>query len=278
MQIDESVVTESAEVTEGEVSMKAEPDTKSKETDQSAKMDQSDKQDIPPEEENVVHVELTIPEEDAKKTLFPCKYHKSFQYFNSHEDLTRHFIEEHWGVTEDSIIVHPNEIKRGRGRPKGSKGRGKGRPPLSARPGITPDEEAAAVAMSVMRHSKLSWSRQKIIPAGGKGVRCQHCYKPFATQLRLEMHVARTHTAERMKPVPCKACGKQFRNQVQCRNHFRIVHEGKKRIFKKPYNWKPKDRKLFICDVSFLFIYTVYYCVCLSFTQLKIISYLCKYM
>ena len=30
--------------------------------------------------------------------------------------------------------------------------------------GITPDEEAAAVAMSVMRHSKLAWSRQKSYP------------------------------------------------------------------------------------------------------------------
>ncbi len=245
MQIDESVVTES--VSEGtkqtEVMTKKDPDTQSKETGQ------GDEQKKPATDDNVV-VELTLPEEDEKKTLFPCKYHKTHQYFNSHEELTRHFIEEHWGVTEDTIIVHPNEIKRGRGRPKGSKGRGRGRPPLSARPGITPDEEAAAVAMSVMRHSKLSWSRQKIIPSGGKGVRCQHCYKPFATQLRLEMHMARTHTAERLKPVPCKACGKLFRNQVQCRNHFRIVHEGKKRIFKKPYNWKPKDRKLFICDVS----------------------------
>ncbi len=43
--------------------------------------------------------------------------------------------------------------------------------------------------------------------------------------------------------------GKLFRNQVQRRNHFRIVHEGKKRIQSKSLKGE-RQKKLFICDVS----------------------------
>ena len=79
---------------------------------------------------------------------------------------------------------------------------------IPVRAGITPDEEAAAVAMSVMRHSKLGWSRQKVNPGRSGPIKCQVCYKKFATPFRLDMHHARAHTAEKMKPIPCQVCGK----------------------------------------------------------------------
>lgn len=37
---------------------------------------------------------------------------------------------------------------------------------------------------------------------------------------------------------------------MQRRNHFRIVHEGKKRI-QSASSQRPRERKLFICDVRY---------------------------
>ncbi len=64
--------------------------------------------------------------------------------------------------------------------------------------------------MSVMRHSKLGWSRQKVQPGRGGPIKCSICYKKFASPFRLDMHTARAHSTDKMKPVACQACGELF--------------------------------------------------------------------
>ena len=84
----------------------------------------------------------------------------------------------------------------------------------------------------------------KTTPFIDKKQRCHHCYKKFATEARLQRHMLRQHTQEKMQKVPCPVCSKDFRNQMQMRNHKREVHEGKKRS----RTSRPKDQKWYMCD------------------------------
>ena len=177
---------------------------------------------------------------------FRCPQHG--QRFENQADLTKHYIEDHWGITDAKVHeaqmqkeqkqqnIQQRVAKRRRGRPRKVVN-------IDSEEGSQGDFEWSRAK----RKRKHPWLPQ--LRGMPKTERCQHCYKKFPSSEHLARHIIRAHTEEKLKRMLCQACGKDFRNRAQWRNHYRTVHEGKKRrkVYYPPK--KPTQKKMYVCEL-----------------------------
>lgn len=167
------------------------------------------------------------PGEDVTQAEFFCIEHELV--FPDNTSLTKHYVEIHWGIPQEQLKDESEEpVKRKRGRPKGSYSGG----PYSKVQRI--DEVFNSDG------SRKSFTQRNPF-------KCDLCLRRFPTREHVVKHKRKAHPGDFLKRVLCQECGKDFRNKAQFRNHFRIVHEGKKR----PPNKTPyRDRKkTYICEL-----------------------------
>ena len=164
------------------------------------------------------------PGEDITQNEFYCIEHEAV--FSSQVALTKHYVEVHWGISEDRLKSAEPERKRGRGRPPGSKNK------TYKIPKPDPDFDPNAPKASYKERNPE---------------KCELCLRRFPSLEHLVKHKRKAHPGNQLKRVLCQICGKDFRNRAQFRNHYRTVHEGKKR--KPPSKPYIERKKMFICEL-----------------------------